>query len=166
MCGPQMEPSQGAEQPAMIVSRLLNAPCPAVFAAWTTVEQVQRWMCPPGATVVAAELDVRVGGAFRIDMLIDGVHMTHTGVYREIRPPHRLVFAWASTHTHFRDTLVAVDLRPRGDRTELTITQTLLPDETSRERHAAGWPRLLDHLVAYLQTRYEEGPDVRPSARG
>jgi hypothetical protein len=88
MGGPEMEPPQGAEQPPLIVSRLLIAPCQAVFAAWTTAEHVQRWMCPEGATVAVAALDVRVGGAFRIDMLVNGVQTAHTGVYREIRPPH------------------------------------------------------------------------------
>ena len=38
-----------------------------VFAAWTTAEQVQRWMCPEDGSVAVAELDVRVGGSFRID---------------------------------------------------------------------------------------------------
>jgi uncharacterized protein YndB with AHSA1/START domain len=161
-----MEPPQGAEQPPLIVSRLLNAPCQAVFAAWTTAEHVQRWMCPEGATVAVAALDVRVGGAFRIDMLVNGVQTAHTGVYREIRPPHRLVFTWVSAHTHFRPTLVTVDLRPHGDKTELTLTQTLLPDETSRERHAWGWTRLLDHLGTYLLSRDEEGWDTWTSDRG
>jgi uncharacterized protein YndB with AHSA1/START domain len=151
MRGPEETPSPGAAQPPLIVARMLNAPCEAVFAAWTTVEQLQRWMCPEGATVAMAALDLRVGGAFHIEMLIQGVRSTYTGVYREIRPPHRLAFTWVSAHTYFRDTLVTVDLRPRGDKTELTITQTLLPDAPARERHARGWTQLLDHLVAYLR---------------
>lgn len=159
---PEMEPphaAHAADQPSLIVSRLLNAPCETVFAAWTTVEQVRRWMCPQDAIVAVAELDVRVGGAFRIDMLHQGVQTTHTGVYREIRPPHRLAFTWVSTHTRFRATLVAVDLQPRGDKTELTITQTLVPDEESRERHTWGWAGLLDHLVACLSDAVKEDQD-------
>jgi uncharacterized protein YndB with AHSA1/START domain len=146
MRGPDIEPS-------LFVTRILNAPCEKVFAAWTTAEYVQRWMCPENGTVAAAELDLRVGGAFRIDMLANGVQTSHTGVYREISPPHRLVFTWVSTYTYFRDTLVTVDLRALGDKTELTITQTLLPDEISREGHTWGWTQIMDHLVNYLQTR-------------
>jgi uncharacterized protein YndB with AHSA1/START domain len=144
--GPDVEPS-------VIVTRVLNASRETVFAAWTTAERVERWMCPVNGTVAVAELDVRVGGAFRVDMLVDGVQTAHTGVYREISPPHRLVFTWESTHTLFSTTLVTVDLRARGDKTELTITHTLLPDEISRERHTWGWTEILDHLVDYLQTR-------------
>jgi uncharacterized protein YndB with AHSA1/START domain len=140
-------------QPPLIVARLLNAPCEKVFAAWTTVELMQEWMCPENGIVAAAELDLRIDGAFRIDMLANGVLTSHTGVYREISPPRRLVFTWVSTYTYVRDTLVTVDLHPRGDKTELTITHTLLPDEISHENHGWGWTQLVDHLVDYLQTR-------------
>jgi uncharacterized protein YndB with AHSA1/START domain len=150
---PPVEPPQGTQPPPVIVSRLLDAPCETVFAAWTTVEHVRRWMCPQGATVAVAELDVRVGGAFRIEMLDHGVQTAYTGEYHEVRPPYRLVFTWISPHTYFRPSLVTVDLRPRGAQTEVTITQTLLSDELSRERHTRGWTQLIDHLVVYLLTQ-------------
>jgi uncharacterized protein YndB with AHSA1/START domain len=57
-----------------------------VFEAWTNAESVKQWMCPEGSSVSFVELDVRVGGAFRVDMHVDGVDTIHTGIYREIIP--------------------------------------------------------------------------------
>jgi uncharacterized protein YndB with AHSA1/START domain len=145
-------PPLEAGQPALVISRLLNASCQRVYDAWTTADHVRRWMCPEHGSVAVAELDVRVGGSFRIEMLIDGVRSAFTGEYRELHPPHRLVFTWVSGHTHMRPTLVAVDLRPHGTATEMTLTQTLLPDAISRERNMRGWTMLTKHLLSYLQS--------------
>jgi uncharacterized protein YndB with AHSA1/START domain len=56
-------------------------------------------MCPESVSIPLVELDVRVGGAFRVDMLIDGAVVTHTGVYREVTPPEKLVFTWTSQNS-------------------------------------------------------------------
>jgi uncharacterized protein YndB with AHSA1/START domain len=99
-------------------------------------------------------VDLRVGGAYRIDMLHDNGarRMTHTGFYREIRPPEKLVFTWRSEHTQYRDTLVTVELQALGDKTALRLTQTLLLDERAVHQHTRGWTLIIEHLMAYLQT--------------
>src|SRR5438067_10143238 len=92
------------------ITRIIHASRQEVFEAWTTAESVKQWMCPEGASVSFVELDVRVGGAFRIDMHIDGTDMVHTGTYREVTPPEKLVFTWVSRHTHYRESLVTIEL--------------------------------------------------------
>src|SRR5215469_6914441 len=119
-----------------------------VFAAWTTAASVQQWMCPEAVSIPLVELDVRVGGAFRVDMLIDGAIVTHTGVYCEVTPPEKLVFTWTSQNTLRRETLVTVVLRALGDeRTELRLTQALVPTEDTTRQHTRGWTQILDHLT-------------------
>jgi len=145
-----MAPAHRGDPQALIITRILSASRQAVFDAWTTAESVRHWMCPEAMSVALAELDLRVGGAFRVDMLIDGGRSVHTGIYREISPPERLVFTWRSRSTHDRDTLVTVDLRALGEKTELTITQTLLPDEEAVRNHTRGWTQVLEHLAAHL----------------
>jgi uncharacterized protein YndB with AHSA1/START domain len=147
-----MDHTRRTDQHTLTITRILSASRQAVFDAWTTAESVRRWMCPGGGSVLMAALDVRVGGTFRIEMLIDGVHMVHTGVYREIKPPERLVFTWMSRHTRHRPTLVIVALRALGDQTELTLTQTLLPDEDAVHQHTRGWTQILERLAATIQT--------------
>jgi uncharacterized protein YndB with AHSA1/START domain len=60
--------AQSDDPPVLKITRILNATRQEVFAAWTDPASVKQWLCPEGASVVRVELDVRVGGAFRIDM--------------------------------------------------------------------------------------------------
>jgi uncharacterized protein YndB with AHSA1/START domain len=68
------------------ITRIIPAPRQEVFEAWTNAESVKQWMCPEGSSVSFVELDVRLGGAFRVDMHTDGADTIHTGIYREIIP--------------------------------------------------------------------------------
>ncbi len=145
-----MAPAHRGDPGALIITRVVPASRQAVFDAWTTVESVQQWMCPEAMSVALAELDVRVGGAFRVDMLIDGERSVHTGIYREVIPPEKLTFTWRSRNTHDRDTLVTVELRALGEKTELRIIQTLLPDEEAVRNHTRGWTQVLEHLAVHL----------------
>src|SRR5215831_9513814 len=117
-------------QPGLKISRRIHAPQQVVFDAWTTADSMKEWMCLEGESASLVELDVRVGGGFRIVMHAGGSEdLVHTGVYREILPPEKLVFTWASLHTHYQASLVTVELQAQGDTTELVLTQQQLPDE-------------------------------------
>ena len=52
----------------LVVTRTINAPPGIVFEAWTEAELFQRWWVPKslGLTLLSCELDVRVGGAYRL----------------------------------------------------------------------------------------------------
>jgi uncharacterized protein YndB with AHSA1/START domain len=147
-----MESPRRADGHALTMTRVLPASRQAVFDAWTTAESVRHWMCPMAGSVAVAELDVREGGTFRVDMIVDGERTVHTGVYREVAPPEKLVFTWTSKHTLGRATLVTIELRALGDHTELTLTQTGLPDEGAVHGHTRGWTEILEPLVAFVQT--------------
>lgn len=70
------------------MSRIIPASRKEVFEAWTTAESLKQWICPEDSSVSFIELDVRVGGTFRIEMHhVDEGAMVLTGIYREIRPP-------------------------------------------------------------------------------
>lgn len=141
-----IEPT-GAE-PALVVHRVLPAPPEDVFAAWTNPDSLARWMSP--FSQAEASLDLRVGGAFRIVMKGLGQEIEHVGEYREIDPPRRLVFTWRSAYTGATPSVVTVDLRPNGDRTEMTLTHAQLPPDQI-EPHRGGWGSILDHLDRYLR---------------
>ncbi len=138
--------------PILKLTRMINAPRQEVFDAWTNPESVKEWMCPEDSSVPFVEMDVRVGGAFRIDMQHpDGEYTIHTGVYREVVPPAKLVFTWVSKNTKYRESLVTVELFARGDATELVLTQVQLPDEEAVQLHTAGWTELTGRLAVLLQ---------------
>lgn len=152
-----MASTPGPPQPELKISRMIHAPRQEVFDAWTTAESMRAWMCPEDGSVTFVELDLRVGGAFRIEMRVGGSASVHTGIYQEILPPERLVFTWVSRRTHYRASRVTVEFHARGDITELVLTQRQLPDEEAVARHTTGWTSLLAHLAAFLQQRGSRG---------
>ena len=89
-----------------------------------------------------------VGGSFRIVMVEDESSMLHTGTYREIDRPRRLVFTWSSPATQFRDSIVTVTFESSSDNTStvVEIHQVGLPDEEARASHHAGWSDILREL--------------------
>ena len=118
----------------------------AVFDAWTDPEGLGAWFSPM-TTASVPELDLRVGGAFRIDMHGEDADYVHTGKYLEVDRPHRLVFTWISAGTEDKETRVTVDLAADGDGTLLTLTQERFPCEESRDSHQQGWGAILEKFT-------------------
>jgi len=111
-----------------------------------------QWFGPakvtPGTT--RAELDVRVGGRYRISFNSgDGNYNEVGGVYREVVPNERLVFSWAWHSTPERESQVTISLKPDGTGTLLTLHHEQLFNEAARDGHAKGWNALLDQLEAF-----------------
>lgn len=134
------------------ITRVLPASCEVVFAAWTDPSLMAEWFFAHPTWAVEVERDLRVGGAFWLCMRApDGQTFETRGEYREIQPPTRLVFTWTSYLV--KDTLVTVELRPLGDRTELRLTHDFLHDVQVRERHYQGWIGCLDSLERFTRSR-------------
>jgi uncharacterized protein YndB with AHSA1/START domain len=128
--------------------RVLPATSEEVFAAWTDPEIIGRWMSPVGRA--EAEVDLRVGGRFRVVMIGEGKTIEHTGEYVEISPPRRLVFTWQSPFTGPQPSLVTVVLRPAEDGTEMLLTHERLPEDAVSS-HRNGWGGMLDLLQRAIQ---------------
>jgi len=138
---------------AVRVVRVLPATPEEVFDAWLDPEGLARWMCPGPVTSATAEVDGRVGGRFRIVMREPGTDYLHTGEYRELARPRRLVLTWVSEATRGLPTTVTVELKPHGaGETELTLVHEGLPEETA-ERYTDGWGQILEKLAAHVRAR-------------
>lgn len=137
------------------VRRRLSAPIFEVFEWWTQADRLQQWMSPVG--IAEADVDLRVGGAFRIVMKSGDVAIHHTGEFIEIEIPRRLVFTWISPYTGPDPSLVIVEFVPDGDSaTQLRLVHSRLPSEVT-ESHRRGWGTMLDRLAAGLNVKKEEG---------
>jgi uncharacterized protein YndB with AHSA1/START domain len=134
----------------IVIRRLIPASREEVFAAWTDAPGMAQWMCPGTATRAEAQLDVRVGGSFRIVMTAPTEDLEHTGEYRVVDPPSKLVFTWFSKGTDFQETLVTVELYDRNGGCELVLTHEGIPRPDSAERHRAGWTRIAELLESFL----------------
>jgi len=76
----------------ILITREFDAPKDLVFKAWTTPELVKRWWTAKRGEATVAEIDLRVGGAWRYAMVTpDGVEVAFRGEYREIVPNERIV---------------------------------------------------------------------------
>jgi uncharacterized protein YndB with AHSA1/START domain len=78
----------------MVVTRTFDAPARLVFDAWTKSELFERWWVPRsfGLKLLSCELDVRVGGGYRLVFASDPEPMAFFGRYLEVTPPSRLVW--------------------------------------------------------------------------
>ena len=139
------------------ITRIFDATRERVFDAWTRQDQFVQWICPPGVEVTTCEIDVRPGGAWRVGGHHDAGHVfASSGIYVEITRPERLVFTWAHhvdgdfAKPRGHETVVRVELRALGDRTELTLIHGSFADAPGRDNHNAGWTGSFDKLEAYL----------------
>jgi uncharacterized protein YndB with AHSA1/START domain len=138
-----------ASAEAVVFQRRLPGPPERVFAAWTDPALLARWMSPFAAA--SAQVDLRVGGHFSIVMHGpgDGGGIHHSGTYRVVDPPHRLVFTWRSPFTGPEPSVISLTLRPVEDGTELTLVHEHLPADQVAS-HRGGWNQILDHLANVL----------------
>ncbi|ULL01095.1 SRPBCC domain-containing protein [Bradyrhizobium sp. I71] len=98
-----------------------------------------------------AELDVRVGGRYRISFIRDdGEYFEAGGLYREVVPNELLVFTWAWHSTPERESLVTISLKPDGAGTLMVFHHAQFFDETARNNHQRGWSSFLDKLDAFV----------------
>ncbi len=76
----------------ILITREFEAPKHLVYKAWTTPELVKRWWSGNRGETKIAEIDLRVGGAWRCVMVTDGgFEVAFHGEYREIVPNERIV---------------------------------------------------------------------------
>ena len=80
----------------VVVTRTINGPARIVFEAFTKPDLFKRWWVPKslGLTLVSCELDVRVGGTYRLVFSHSGSEMAFFGSYREVKPHSRL--SWSN----------------------------------------------------------------------
>jgi uncharacterized protein YndB with AHSA1/START domain len=130
---------------AVVVRRAIAASPEVLFDAFLDPEALAEWMRPGEIRSTVAHVEPRVGGAYQITMQGQSGAIIHTGVYRHIERPKRLIFTWRSPGTEERDTLVTIDFVPAGKRTEVVVTHEQLP-ESAMPSHSRGWTSGLEHL--------------------
>ena len=119
---------------------------------WIPVS-LSAWMRPSGFASSIAKVDARVGGAFEIVMQSATETFRHTGVYRVIDRPCRLVFTRISSATKQMESLVSVEFRAKSRSTEVVITHERLPDSDAVQSHTDGWSEILELFSLHLAAR-------------
>src|SRR6476660_2136273 len=117
-----MSMTAGADELTFLLERVLPASRSLVFRMHAEPDLLAQWWGPKGFTAPSVELDVRVGGRYRIAMQPpEGDRFFLAGEFREVDPGTRLVytFRWEPPDADDRETVVVVSLRNRGGSTAL-----------------------------------------------
>jgi uncharacterized protein YndB with AHSA1/START domain len=149
-----MEQARVTEKPFLLLNRHYPVAPEKVWRAWTDPEALKKWWGPgPGEPVSLAELDVRVGGRFRIIFGgTDGREHECAGVYQEVVPNRKLVFTWSWPRTTpERESLVTIVFEAVQGGTELVFRHERFFDEKVRDDHKRGWTALLEKLSTWLR---------------
>jgi len=136
---------------ALVARRTIRADIHRVFDAWTQPAQLRAWWGPRPVTCSDAEVDLRVGGQFRIvNALPDGGTVTIHGEFRVVEPPRKLVYTWRMDEGMLESSLVTVTFEPRGESTEVVVVHEDIPAEPVRESHENGWRGCFDGLERHF----------------
>jgi len=152
------------EAASVRLQRTFRAPPAAVFDAWTNPEVLRRWWAAgPRMRPAVAEVDLRVGGHYRLSMEDPQAGRTHTvgGRYIEVRRPERLVYTWAWEVADGEDahaSTVTVDFLADGGGTTVMLEHSGLATPDAREAHRAGWEGCLESFQARVLA-----PEGRPA---
>ncbi|MEO7716735.1 MAG: SRPBCC domain-containing protein [Capsulimonas sp.] len=146
----------------VVITRVFDAPCALVYAAWTDPEQLKRWYAPNGCTIEIAKFNFRVGG--ELHTCIRNPKFGDcwcTGVFQEIVVPERLVYtlSFADEQGNFmepaemgmkadwpRETTVTVTFVEQGGKTTVTLHQTVLESLAKQTGAYPSWLEMLDRL--------------------
>ena len=132
------------------LTRTFPAPREKVFRAWTEPEILKKWWGPRGAWTPVVEIDLRVGGKYRFGMQFPNREILYVnGIYREVRPPERLVFTWRweKVDMNFGESQVTLEFHERGSVTEVTLRHENLPTAEVCEIHRQGWSDFFDKFA-------------------
>ena len=137
----------------LVVRKTIRADAERVFEAWTKPASLELWWGPGAIRCSGAEIDLRVGGRYRIaNEYPDGRVVWIGGEFQVVEPPRRLVYTWRlDTHSPVTE-LVTIRFEARGAATEVIIMHQRIADEPLRDGHEEGWTACLDGLAAYLET--------------
>jgi len=137
----------------LVVKRTINGPARIVFEAFSRPELFKQWWVPKsyGLNLLSCELDVRVGGKYRLVFSHEGSEMAFFGRYLEVIPNSRLV--WTNDEGDDGGNVTTVSFEERDGKT-LVVLHDLYPSKEALE--AGGTSAMgesldqLDELVVTL----------------
>jgi uncharacterized protein YndB with AHSA1/START domain len=124
------------------VQRVIAKPVAEVWTAFTDPEALRAWFWPP-AWQTEVEIDLRVGGGFRI--AAPSKELAVSGVYREIEAPGRLVHTWRWDGDD-DETLVTMTFVEVTGGTGITILHERFASAEDAAGNEQGWLSCLDRL--------------------
>ena len=120
----------------LVVTRTFNGPARIVFEAWTKPELFKRWWVPKsmGMSLLSCEMDVRVGGRYRLEFSYEGSTSEFFGTYKEVTPHSRLVW----TNEESEDGAITTVTFEEKDGKTLLVMHELYPSKEALDAAGTG----------------------------
>src|SRR5687767_15733369 len=120
----------------LVVTRTFNGPAHIVFKAWTKPELFRQWWVPKsmGMSLLSCEMDVRVGGRYRLEFAYGDSQLAFFGTYKEVTPHSRLV--WTNEESD-EGSVTTVTFAENGDNT-LLVMHELYPSKEALDAAGTG----------------------------
>lgn len=144
------------------LTRIIDAPCEKVYAAWTQPDLIKQWFAPLPWTVSHVESDVRPGGSTVVVMRNpEGEDFPNPGVFLEVVENERLVFtdaytkAWEPSEKPFMTVILTFE--DLGGKTRYTarVLHWSVADREEHERMGfyQGWGQCTDQLTDLVSAK-------------
>jgi len=161
--------SERKSERELVVTRTVNGPARLVFEAWTKADLFKRWWVPKsvGLTLLSCELDVRVGGTYRLVFRHPASEqpMAFFGRYIEVTPHSRLV--WTNEEAGEAGAVTTVTFEEKVARRWSSCTTSIPRRQLSTMPSPPGvrvviWPRRSSNWTSYssLWARARDGHEV------
>jgi uncharacterized protein YndB with AHSA1/START domain len=147
----------------LTISRVIEAPRPAVWSAWTVPASLEQWWVPAPARCKVVTMDVRPGGAFVTHLSEDGgafaPHMN--ACFLAVDEPEQIVFTdtlvggWRPAEEPFMTAVITLSEHARG--TEYSA-HVMHKNRADRDRHQQmgfldGWGAVIEQLARLVERR-------------
>jgi uncharacterized protein YndB with AHSA1/START domain len=133
----------------LVVTRTFNGPARLVFEAWSKPELFRQWWVPKsmGMSLLSCEMDVRVGGKYRLEFAHGESQMAFFGTYKEVTPHSRLV--WTNEEGDGGEAVTTVTFEEKGGKT-LLVMHELYPSKEALDAAGTGAADMMSETFEQL----------------
>lgn len=142
----------------IVIEGMFKATPERVFRAWTSTEEVRKWFGQKPDSLASAEIDLRVGGAWRFAFKAGEAHQDVLGgTYAAVEPGSKLAFSWIHERIfpggRFERTPaseVTVTFEPASEGTFVRLVHAAIRAEDARKGVGQGWAASFGAIQAVL----------------
>ncbi|PST82469.1 polyketide cyclase [Pedobacter yulinensis] len=143
----------------VFLQRFIKASPEKVYRAFTEQLAIASWLPPYGFLCTVHEMDVRVGGTFRMSFQNFSTGNSHSfgGTYQEVRPGGFLKYTDQFDDPNLPGTITnSIWFEKTMMGTELRVLQENLPESIPAEMCYLGWQESLEKLIKLVEPEIPE----------
>ena len=145
-----MTSEQATASLSLTIRHTIAATAEQLFDAWTKPELLTQWWGPEHVECPTAEVDLQVGGQYRIaNQLPDGNIIWISGKFEKIERPNKLVYSWLVDANPTSPERVIVQFKPQENGTEVIVVHQRIATKETQDKHRIGWQGCLTGLTEF-----------------